>query len=106
MRTLGIFFVFLALPTLADVVTEERKLINLIGINADQDFGYMTLFNRDTADTDAGRCGALNLLRLPLVGEEDRMLFSTLVAAKTGSRAVTVTFDRDQQCRVIRAHFQ
>jgi hypothetical protein len=34
------------------------------------------------------------------------MLFSTLVAAKTGSRAVTVTFDRDRQCRVMQAYFQ
>ena len=105
-RILGILALLLCTPARADVVTEERKMINMIGINADRDFGYMTLFNRDTADSDDDRCGNLHLLRLSLASEEDRMLFSTLVAAKTGSRAVTVTFDRDRQCRVLQAYFQ
>ena len=106
MRALVILFLFLCSPAWAELVTEKRKMINVVGINTEYNFGFIALFNRDTSESDAGRCGPLQLLKLSLETEEERMLFSTLVAAKTASRAVTVTFDRDQNCFIRQAHFQ
>jgi hypothetical protein len=39
-----------------------------------------------------------------LASEEDRLIFSTLLAAKTASRAVTVIFDRDDGCSISSAY--
>ena len=83
----------------ADVVTEPRKLINVIGVNADFGFGYLLLFERDTTG-----CGLYGLLNVGLASEEDRLIFSTLLAAKTASRAVTVIFDRDDGCSISSAY--
>lgn len=82
-----------------DVVTEPRKLINVIGVNARIGFGYVTLFDRDTTG-----CGLHGLMTIGMATEEERLVFSTLLAAKTASRVVTVSFDRDRGCAVTSAH--
>jgi hypothetical protein len=90
----------LAGPTSAqDVVTEPRKLINVIGVNLLRDFGYLTLFKRESSG-----CGPHGLLTVGMETEEQRLLFSTLLAAKTASRAVTVSFNPNDGCAITSAH--
>ena len=82
-----------------EMVTETRKLINVIGINVRLDYAYITLLKRETDG-----CGPHGLLTVRMITEEERLLFSTLLAAKTASRAVTVSFNPLDGCAISSAH--